>query len=99
MGALAKAGTLAIIGVYPETARSFPIGKAMNKNLTLQMGNCSHRKYLPHLVELVVEGVIDPTDILTQVQPLASAIEAYEEFDRREDGWTKVMLEPAAVRA
>jgi threonine dehydrogenase-like Zn-dependent dehydrogenase len=99
VGALAKAGTLAIIGVYPESARSFPIGKAMNKNLTLQMGNCHHRKYLPHLIELVVEGVVDPTDVLTQVQPLVSAIEAYETFDRREDGWTKVMLEPAAVRA
>ena len=28
---LAKAGTLAIIGVYPPTMRSFPIGQAMNK--------------------------------------------------------------------
>jgi threonine dehydrogenase-like Zn-dependent dehydrogenase len=99
VGALAKAGTLAIVGVYPETLRSFPIGNAMEKNLTVQMGNCNHRKYLPHLVELVVEGVIDPTDFLTQVQPLVSAIEAYESFDRREEGWMKVMLEPAAVRA
>ena len=33
--ALAKAGTLAVIGVYPQTARSFPIGQAMNKNPTM----------------------------------------------------------------
>ncbi|MDT9106137.1 hypothetical protein RSW49_24695, partial [Escherichia coli] len=33
--ALAKAGTLAIIGVYPQQAREFPIGQAMNKNLTV----------------------------------------------------------------
>jgi threonine dehydrogenase-like Zn-dependent dehydrogenase len=46
---LAKAGTLAIIGVYPPTARRFPIGMAMNKNLSLRMGNCPHRKYLPLL--------------------------------------------------
>jgi hypothetical protein len=38
--ALAKAGTLSIIGVYPPTARRFPLGMAMNKNLTLRMGNC-----------------------------------------------------------
>jgi threonine dehydrogenase-like Zn-dependent dehydrogenase len=44
--ALAKAGTLSIIGVYPETARSFPIGAAMGKNLTAQGGNCHHRKYI-----------------------------------------------------
>ncbi|HVG63842.1 MAG TPA: zinc-dependent alcohol dehydrogenase, partial [Hyalangium sp.] len=47
---LAKAGTLSIIGVYPQTARTFPIGEAMNKNLTLKMGNCNHRKYIPMLL-------------------------------------------------
>ena len=50
---LAKAGTLSIIGVYPETVESFPIGVAMNKNLTINMGNCNHRKYVPELIELV----------------------------------------------
>ena len=99
VGALAKAGTLSIIGVYPETARSFPIGKAMNKNLTIQMGNCNHRKYIPDLLAMVAEGAVDPTAILTQVEPLGSVIEAYETFDRREEGWTKVVLEPVAVGA
>jgi threonine dehydrogenase-like Zn-dependent dehydrogenase len=51
--ALAKAGTFAIVGVYPPKARNFPIGLAMNKNLTLQMGNCNHRKYIPLLIEKV----------------------------------------------
>jgi len=50
--ALAKAGTLFIIGVYPLTDKSFPIGMAMNKNLTINMGNCNHRKYVPMLVDL-----------------------------------------------
>lgn len=90
--ALAKAGTLSIIGVYPETAMTFPIGKAMNKNLTLKMGNCNHRRYLPELIEMVRMGGIDPTVILTQQDPLTSAIEAYKAFDRREAGWTKVEL-------
>ena len=36
---LAKAGTLGIIGVYPQTDRFFPIGAAMNKNITINMGN------------------------------------------------------------
>jgi threonine dehydrogenase-like Zn-dependent dehydrogenase len=94
--AVAKAGTLAIIGVYPETARSFPIGKAMNKNLTLQMGNCNHRKYAPMLVDMVRSGVIDPTNVLTQIAPLSSAIEAYKAFDQRQPGWIKVELQPAA---
>jgi threonine dehydrogenase-like Zn-dependent dehydrogenase len=49
--ALAEAGTLAVIGVYPPADHAFPIGAAMNKNLTIPMGNCNHRKYVPDLVE------------------------------------------------
>jgi threonine dehydrogenase-like Zn-dependent dehydrogenase len=90
---LAKAGTLCVIGVYPE-GRLFPIGEAMEKNLTIKAGNTPHRKYLPHLVDLVASGVIDPTRVLTQAEPLADAIEAYKAFDRRESGWVKVELKP-----
>jgi threonine dehydrogenase-like Zn-dependent dehydrogenase len=93
--ALAKAGTLAIVGVYPPNATSFPIGKAMNKNLTLNMGNCHHRKYIPLLIDLVRSGVVDPAKILTQTEALSDAIEAYEAFDRRDPGWIKVELVPA----
>lgn len=92
---LAKAGTLSIIGVYPQTDRFFPIGAAMNKNLTIQMGNCPHRRYLPHLVELVKQGTFDPTRVLTEREPLMDAIEAYRAFDTRQPGWIKVKLEPA----
>jgi threonine dehydrogenase-like Zn-dependent dehydrogenase len=92
--ALAKAGTLSIIGVYPQQMNTFPIGMAMNKNLSLNMGNCHHRKYIPHLLELVRTGAVDPTELLTRVQPITSAIEAYQSFDTRQPGWLKVELEP-----
>ena len=45
--AVAKAGRISIIGVYPETQKTFPIGAALNKNLGIDMGNCNHRKYVP----------------------------------------------------
>lgn len=96
---LAKAGTLSIIGVYPEAAQTFPIGMAMNKNITVKMGNCNHRKYIPRLVNMVASGVFDPREILTQVEPLTSAIEAYKAFDKRQTGWIKVELEPLAGMA
>jgi threonine dehydrogenase-like Zn-dependent dehydrogenase len=91
---LAKAGTLAIIGVYPPTATTFPIGKAMNKNLTLKMGNCNHRKYIPRLLQLIRMGAIDPTRILTRQEPLSDAVDAYKAFDTRQPGWLKVELQP-----
>ena len=96
---LAKAGTLSIIGVYPETVQIFPIGAAMNKNLTLRMGNCNHRKYIPALVDLVRTGEVEPTAILTHAGPLVGAIEAYKSFDKRAEGWIKVMVEPQATPA
>lgn len=95
VAALAKAGTLSIIGVYPPTMQSFPIDMAMNKNLTIKMGNCPHRRYGPHLVDLVRTGAIDPVAILTHTEPMTGAIEAYKAFDRRQSGWIKVELEPA----
>jgi len=93
--AVAKAGTVSIIGVY-GAMHSFPIGDAMEKNLTLTMGNCNHRRYIPHLVELVRSGSLDPAEILTQREPMTSVIDAYKAFDKREPGWIKVKLEPSA---
>lgn len=92
---LAKAGTLSVIGVYPKTVQFFPIGEAMMKNLTIEMGNCNHRRYIPHLIELVRTGAIDPSKILTQKRRLGGAIDSYKNFDRREAEWMKVELEPA----
>jgi len=67
----------------------------MNKNLSINMGNCNHRKYVPMLVDLVRGGTVNPSEVLTQVEPMTSAIEAYKAFDLRQPGWIKVELEPA----
>ncbi|MCC2980993.1 zinc-dependent alcohol dehydrogenase [Sphingomonas sp. IC4-52] len=94
--AVAKGGTLAIIGVYPPTDTHFPIGQAMNKNLTLRMGNANHRRYYDVLIDHVRSGRLDPAKILTEVEPMTGAIEAYKAFDERQPGWIKVKLEPSA---
>ena len=96
---VAKAGTIGIIGVYPPAATSFPIGQAMNKNLTVKMGNCNHRRYVPRLLDLVRTGAVDPASVLTQDQALPSALDAYATFDRRESGWTKVAFDVTAPSA
>jgi threonine dehydrogenase-like Zn-dependent dehydrogenase len=91
---LAKAGTLGIIGVYPQTDRFFPIGTAMNKNLTINMGNCNHRTYIPKLLEMVEGGTVEPTAVLSHIEPMMDVIAAYKEFDLRRPGWIKVELKP-----
>jgi len=94
VNALAKGGTLSIVGVYPQAARAFPIGDATNKNLTVRMGTCNHRKYIPMLIEKVATGEVDPLAILTQIEPLTSAIDAYRAYDTRQPRWLKVELQP-----
>jgi hypothetical protein len=36
-------------------------------------------------------------DIITQREPLASAIEAFQAFDRRAPGWVKIKLDVSAA--
>jgi threonine dehydrogenase-like Zn-dependent dehydrogenase len=91
---LAKAGTLGIVGVYPPTDRFFPIGTALNRNLTVNLGNGNHPRYIPRLLEYVESGVVEPAKVLTEREPLADAIAAYQEFDHRSPGWLKVALAP-----
>ena len=96
---VAKAGTISLIGVYPPTVTTFPIGAAMMKNLTITMGNCNHRKFIPMLVELTRAGTVDPSALITQVTDVRDAVDAYEQFDLRRPGWLKVALDPAAAHA
>ncbi|MEV6253136.1 alcohol dehydrogenase catalytic domain-containing protein [Nocardia sp. NPDC051911] len=90
--AVAKAGSVGVIGVYPPNFDAFPIGAVVNRNLTVQGGNCNHRRYVPGLLGRVARGDIDPTAFITQRADPVSIIEAYETFDRREDGWLKTIV-------
>lgn len=89
-----KCGTISIVGVYSEKSEVYPIGKAMNKNLKIVMGNCPHRKYIPELLNYVQSGIVDPTKILTQTETLENIVDAYKQFDTRQPGWIKVALKP-----
>ncbi|MGW3996856.1 zinc-dependent alcohol dehydrogenase [Amycolatopsis sp. NPDC004772] len=94
--AVAKAGSIGVIGVYPPGFDRFPLGDAMNRNLTVKLGNCNHRRYVPRLLGLVASGAVDPLAFITQHEEPANAISAYETFDRREEGWLKTVLDVSA---
>lgn len=96
INALAKAGTLGIIGVFPPQMQTFPIGLVQQRNITLRAGNANHLKYVKELVDLTRRGSLKPTQVLTQREPLTDVLEAYRIFDERQPGWIKVGLQPAA---
>ena len=67
----------------------------MNRNLTVKMGDCDHPPlHLPPL-RARPHRAIDPATVMTQDEPLVSAVEAYTIFDQRAAGWTKSVLDPA----
>ncbi|MEV0881544.1 zinc-dependent alcohol dehydrogenase [Micromonospora echinofusca] len=90
--AVVKAGTLGVIGVYPQTVTTWPFGEAMMKNLTIRSGNCHHRKYIPELLRLVTNGTVDPAQLLTKHEPMTDVLQAYRQFQDRDPGWLKVAL-------
>jgi threonine dehydrogenase-like Zn-dependent dehydrogenase len=96
--AVDKAGTISVVGVYPREFRFFPLGTAMQKNLTINSGNCNHRKYIPKLLDMVQSGTVVPKRIITNVQPLASAVDAYKMFDERRLGWIKIEMVPTGKK-
>jgi threonine dehydrogenase-like Zn-dependent dehydrogenase len=90
--AVAKAGTVGVIGVYPQAMTSYPFGAAMMKNLTIKAGNCPHRRYIPDLLRLVIDGTVDPALLLTRHEEVTDVLAAYREFQDRSPGWLKVAL-------
>jgi threonine dehydrogenase-like Zn-dependent dehydrogenase len=87
---LAKAGTLSIVGLYPDSLECFPIGLVCGKNLAINAGACHHRRLIPKLLRMIEAGTIDPSKLVTHRMPLTGAVEAYKAFDTRQPGWIKV---------
>ena len=59
-------------------------------------GQCPVKRYNLQLRDLIIRGKAHPSLIVSHELPLDQAPGAYARFDRREDGWTKVLLHPAA---
>ncbi|SEH48463.1 Threonine dehydrogenase [Mycolicibacterium rutilum] len=90
--AVAKAGSIGIIGVYPPGFSAFPLGDMMNRNLTVKAGNCPHRRFVPKLLGMVGGGQLDPTTFITQHSEPLAMDQAYERFDLRKEGWLKTVV-------
>lgn len=89
-----KAGTVSIPGVYVGAVDKMPLGMAMNKGLTLKMGQTHVQRYTKPLLEKIEAGEIDPSFVITHRLPLAEAPQAYKTFRDREDACIKVVLTP-----
>jgi S-(hydroxymethyl)glutathione dehydrogenase/alcohol dehydrogenase len=92
--AVRKGGTVVLVGIYGTRYNAFPLGDFFARNITLKMGQAPVIHYMPHLYNMIKEGEIDPTDIITHHLPLAEAEHGYEIFDKKLDNCIKVILKP-----
>ena len=89
-----KGGTVSVPGVYIGMIDKVPFGGAMNKGLTIKMGQTHVQRYTKPLLEKIEAGVIDPSFVITHRLPLEQAPAAYKTFRDKADGCIKVVLKP-----
>ncbi|KIM85569.1 hypothetical protein PILCRDRAFT_816765 [Piloderma croceum F 1598] len=106
IGVVRPTGGLGIPGLYvpsdpgaPDSASakgyiSFPFGKLFEKGLTLGTGQCNVKAYNQYLRDLIIAGRAKPSFVVSHNLPLDQATSAYDKFDKRIDGYTKVLLHP-----
>jgi len=87
-------GTVSVPGVYGGFIDNFPMGAVVNRNLTIKSGQTHVQRYLRPLLEMIMEGKIDPSFIITHKMSLDQAPEAYKMFKEHKDECIKVVLKP-----
>ena len=90
-----RGGTISVIGVYGGMIDPMPMMTLFDKQIQLRMGQANVLRWVPELMPLLMDG--DPLGVdgfATHHLPLEGAPEAYEKFQRKEDGMVKVVLHP-----
>lgn len=92
--AVRKGGRVSIPGVYGGMTDKFPLGALMEKGLQIRSGQTHVQRYTRQLLDLIQEGEIDTTFLISHRLPLEEAPTGYRNFRDRQDDWTKVVLTP-----
>lgn len=93
--AVRPGAVVSIAGFHTDAVYPLPIHAAYSKNLTLKVGRCSARAYMPKLLPRILEKGSPPlTDIITHVLPLSEGARGYDLFRRRQEAAIKVLLKP-----
>jgi len=101
-------GGIGVVGVYvpedpgaategaKEGRVAFDYGTFFMKGQHMGTGQAPVKRYNRQLRDLIVAGRATPSFIVSHELSLDEAASGYEHFDKREDGWTKVLLRPAS---
>jgi threonine dehydrogenase-like Zn-dependent dehydrogenase len=90
-----RGGTVSLSGVYGGTADPMPMLNIFDKQIQLRMGQANVKRWVDDILPLLTDD--DPLGVdtfATHRVPLTEAPQAYEMFQKKEDGAIKVVLTP-----
>jgi threonine dehydrogenase-like Zn-dependent dehydrogenase len=90
-----RGGTISLSGVYGGMADPLPLMTLFDKQIQLRMGQANVRRWTDDIMPLLDNG--DPLGVdefATHRVPLTEAPQAYEAFQKKQDGAVKVLLRP-----
>jgi threonine dehydrogenase-like Zn-dependent dehydrogenase len=90
-----RGGTISLSGVYGGMVDPLPLMTMFDKQIQLRMGQANVRRWTDDIMPLLDDD--DPLGVdefATHRVPLAEAPQAYEAFQKKQDGAVKVLLRP-----
>jgi threonine dehydrogenase-like Zn-dependent dehydrogenase len=90
-----RGGTISLIGVYGGMADPLPMLTIFDKQIQLRMGQANVKRWAPEIMPLLTDG--DPLGaetFHTHQLPLAEGPQAYETFQKKQDGAVKIVFKP-----
>jgi threonine dehydrogenase-like Zn-dependent dehydrogenase len=90
-----RGGTISVVGVYGGQTDPLPMLTLFDKQVQLRMGQANVRRWVPEIMPLLLDG--DPLGVdefATHHLPLDQGPDAYAKFQKKEDGYIKVLLQP-----
>ena len=90
-----RGGTISLSGVYGGAADPIDMMTLFDKQIQLRMGQANVKRWVPDIMPLLTDD--DPLGVeqfATHRLPLSSAPDAYETFQKKQDGMVKVVLKP-----
>ncbi|KAF2714528.1 glutathione-independent formaldehyde dehydrogenase protein-like protein [Pleomassaria siparia CBS 279.74] len=69
-------------------------GKLFEKGLSLGTGQCNVKSYNRYLRDMIIAGKAKPSFVVSHEINIDDASGAYQRFDQRIDGYTKVLIHP-----
>lgn len=90
-----RGGNISIVGVYAGMIDPMPMDTLFDKQLTLRMGQANVKRWIDDIMPLLTdEDPLGVDSFATHHLKLDEAPQAYESFQKKEDGMIKIVLHP-----